>query len=158
MEITNIVLSGFVATSVMTTFIYLIHISKISNADMIGALGSYISSDLLKARLIGTLIHFSIGLSTAFFYVAVWSRFNFSQNLPGVGLLTGFAQGLVVSLGLVVLVAEHHPSERFRKVGFGIALTHLFAHIVYGGVLGTAASYLESTQNLLTSVGQYLYG
>ena len=78
--------------------------------------------------------------------------------MPGIGLFTGFAQGLVVSLSLVVLIAEHHPQKSFRKAGFGVAIAHLLAHIVYGGFLEINSRYLETSQQLLTSIGKALYG
>jgi hypothetical protein len=49
----------------------------------------------------------------------------------------------VVSLLLVIVVAEHHPLERFREAGFRVGVTHVAAHVVYGLVLGIAVSVFE---------------
>jgi hypothetical protein len=54
--------------------------------------------------------------------------------------LSGPFHGSVVSLMLVVLMAEHHPLERFREAGLRVAVTHVAAHIVYGFVVGGALS------------------
>jgi len=45
----------------------------------------------------------------------------------------------VVSFALVVLVAEHHPLERFQKAGMGVAVAHLLGHLVYGLIIGLLA-------------------
>jgi hypothetical protein len=46
----------------------------------------------------------------------------------------------VVSLLLVVIIAEHHPLERFQQAGLPVAITHIAAHLVYGLVFGAGIS------------------
>ena len=158
MSTLHILIAGFIATTAMTTFLYIIHYSRLTNADMLGAIGSFFTENMQSARLLGGVIHYTTGCALAFLYFGVWSYLNINKLMPGIGLFTGFAQGLVVSLSLVVLVAEHHPKRSFRKVGFGVAIAHLLAHVVYGGFLEVHSRYLESSQQLLSSIGKALYG
>ncbi len=77
--------------------------------------------------------------------MGVWSTLPISQfvHYLALGVLFGFAHGLVVSFMLVVLVAEHHPVARFQRAGLDVALAHLAAHIVYGFIVGlVAGAYL----------------
>ncbi|NRA46491.1 MAG: hypothetical protein HRU09_16190 [Oligoflexales bacterium] len=158
MSTIQIIVAGLIATSAMTLFLYIIHFSRLANADMVGAIGSIFTPDMKKARMFGGLIHYTTGCALAFLYVGVWSFIDINKLMPGIGLFTGFAQGLVVSLMLVVLIAEHHPNDSFRRAGFGVAIAHLLAHIVYGGFLEINARYLETSEQLITSIGRVLYG
>ena len=131
------IVGGIVATSVMSAALYFIHWRGFANADMIRALGTMVTKSEEDAILPGVLIHFTSGIIFAFIYVGFWSlwgfdAFNFYLVL---GFITGLAHGLVVSFVLVALVAEHHPIEKFREAGMGVALAHLGGHVVYGLVL-----------------------
>lgn len=154
----HILVAGLISTTAMTLFLYAIHLTRISNADIVGAIGTFFTPNLKTARLVGSTIHYTVGCLLAFLYVGVWSFIDMNKLMPGIGLFTGFAQGLVVSLLLVVVVAEHHPKESFRKAGFKVAIAHLIAHVVYGGFLEINTRYLESSQQLLSSIGKALYG
>jgi hypothetical protein len=63
-------------------------------------------------------------------------------RLVVLGSMMGFVQGLVVSIGLVIVVAEHHPVERFRKAGVKVALIHLIAHVIFGAIVGLVSALL----------------
>jgi hypothetical protein len=52
------------------------------------------------------------------------------------GAGVGFLHGLIVSLGLVWVVAEQHPLQEFNEAGMAIGLSHIVGHVVYGGVVG----------------------
>lgn len=139
------VLAGLIATVVMTASLYAIHWRGMAEADMLRALGSLITRDEATALPVGIMIHLVSGIVFAFVYIVVWSTLPLHafQHYVLLGLLTGFAHGLVVSFALVVLVAEHHPLERFQRAGIGVALAHLLAHVVYGLLIGiVAGSYL----------------
>lgn len=135
-----IVLSGFVGTSSMTIFLWLITAYGISNVDMVRALGSSITHDESNAFLPGLLVHYSAGLMFSFLYVFIFniipelSRYLFGYIMAG-GLL-GFVHGLVFALLLMIVVAEHHPLAKYKKAGFGVATYHFLGHIIYGLTLG----------------------
>jgi hypothetical protein len=132
---------GFVATGMMALTLYLINWGGFANADMINAVGSFVTKNEADALGTGLLIHFAVGITFAFVYVGAWSAWalpGFQQYLL-LGVLSGAFHGLVVSFLLVAVVAEHHPLERFQKAGVGVAAAHWVAHLVYGLVIGIGA-------------------
>lgn len=137
----GVILSGFLATLAMTVALYFVHWSKLANGDMIRAIGSFFTNNMRQAFLIGLGLHFSVGIIIAFIYFKLFSIFDFKTEvgyLTG-GSLMGLAHGFVVSFIMIIMVAEHHPSERYRRVGFPVALLHMLAHVVYGVTLGYLA-------------------
>ena len=139
------ILAGLIATVVMTVSLYAIHWRGFAEADMMRALGSILTRSEANALPVGAVIHVLSGIGFAFLYVIVWSTLPLAefQHYLLLGLVTGFAHGLVVSFMLVILVAEHHPLQRFQSAGIGVAVAHLVAHVVYGLLVGiVAGSYL----------------
>lgn len=141
-------LIGFTATFIMTLSLYFFHWRGFANGDMVRALGSFVTRNYEGSFVPGLVIHLVSGVTFAILYVYVWSQFP--QIVAGgiatyvmVGALCGFAQGLVISLSLVVFVAEHHPLEQFRVAGLKVALIHLIAHIAYGATVGMMTGALH---------------
>jgi Family of unknown function (DUF6789) len=149
------VLAGVIATVVMTASLYAIHWRGFAEADMLRALGSIFTRKESNALPVGVVLHFLSGIVFAFLYVVVWSTLpvNAFQHYVLLGLFTGFAHGLVVSYVLVVLVAEHHPLERFQRAGIGVAVAHLAAHVVYGLLVGIVAGSFLLQLNWLPKLG-----
>lgn len=144
-EILQTVLAGLIATAVMSAALYAIHWKGFAEADMIRALGSIVTRNEANAVPLGVIIHFVSGIVFAFLYILVWSTLPLAEfrHYLLLGLVTGFAHGLVVSFLLVILVAEHHPVARFQQAGIGVAVAHLVAHVIYGVLVGiVAGSYL----------------
>ncbi len=139
MNILTVFLSGIIATGVMCGFLELITKSKIANADMIRAVGSLFTREYKNSLYPGLFVQFSFGILFSFIYFAVFSFFVPSSLILGLttGFVMGFFHGMVVSMALVIAVAEHHPLERFRESGFSIAAAHVGGHIFYGLTLGT---------------------
>ena len=133
-----IILSGILGTSGMSLVMWLITRSGLANADMIGAVGSIYTRSSENALLPGIIMHFTAGIIFAFLYVVFLSLFSLGSvgAYIGMGAMTGVFHGLVVSFILVVLVAEHHPLEQFRKGGSEVAVAHLVGHIIYGLIVG----------------------
>jgi len=145
LPILQTVLAGLIATLAMTASLYAVHWRGLAEADMIRALGSLLSRNEAGSLPLGVAIHGISGIVFAFVYVVVWSTLPVTafQHYLLLGVLTGFAHGLVVSFALVILVAEHHPLPRFQNVGMGVAVAHLVAHVIYGLLVGiVAGSYL----------------
>ena len=141
MSLLQISLIGLLATTVMTAFLYFIHWAGFANGDMVRAIGSAITKRYDGSFWTGMAVHYVSGIIFAIIYVYILALVppladDQAIKMAGLGALLGFVHGLVVSLGLVVVVAEHHPMEQFRRAGFGVALVHLAAHVVYGGVVG----------------------
>jgi glucan phosphoethanolaminetransferase (alkaline phosphatase superfamily) len=149
------VLAGLIGTAVMTASLYAIHWRGFAEADMMRALGSIITRSESNSLPYGMLLHFLSGIVFAFLYVIVWSTLPLTElrHYVLLGLVTGFAHGLVVSFMLVILVAEHHPLPRFQNAGIGVALAHLGAHVVYGLIVGVVAGSFLLRLDLLPKLG-----
>lgn len=137
----GVILSGILATFAMTLAMYFVQWSKLANGDMIRALGSFFTNDPRKGFIIGLILHYTVGSILAFIYFKLFSIFSLQTETGylGTGALMGLAHGFVVSFIMIILVAEHHPQERYRKVGFPVALLHILGHVVYGTTLGYCA-------------------
>lgn len=138
MNILTVFLAGLVATGVMCAFLEIITKSKIANADMIRAIGSMFTKEYENSLSPGLFVQFSFGVFFSFIYFAVFSFFVPSSLILGLtaGFVMGFFHGMVVSMALVISVAEHHPLEKFRESGFAIAAAHVVGHMFYGLTLG----------------------
>src|SRR5215217_8634267 len=136
-------LSGFLGTTAMTALLWLLTGFRIADVDMVRAIGSLITRSLHKALLPGLLVHFGAGIlfSYAYAYCLSIPTQSTMEGYTGLGAFLGFMHGLVVSIALIVLVAEHHPLQRFKKAGFQVALYHLLAHVLYGAVVGLTQGY-----------------
>ncbi|NDE16654.1 hypothetical protein EBZ80_17155 [bacterium] len=145
-----IVMTGIAATTAMTSFLYIIHWTGFANGDMVRAIGSAITGREEKSLLPGMAFHFIAGILFAALYIYTLSFIpDMARGSPGrvarlteLGALLGFVQGLIVSFGLVIAVAEHHPIDRFREAGFRVALVHIVAHVIFGAVVGMMAAMI----------------
>ena len=144
-ELVSVVITGLIATAVMSTALYAVHWKGFANADMINAVGSLFTRSEGDALSVGLAVHFLSGVIFAVLYIGFWSVLAVGsvQAYVMLGLITGFAHGFVVSFLLVAVVAQHHPIERFRNAGIGVAAAHLFAHVIYGAVMGFFAGYFQ---------------
>ena len=143
-DILRACLIGVAATSAMTFGLFLLHWKGFATGDMVRALGSAVTGRYENSLGLGMIIHFTFGILFAIMYISVWSRLPDIANAAvwqylGLGVFCGFALGLVVSMVLMVIIAEYHPLQRFRASGFGVALVHVFGHMIYGGTVGLLA-------------------
>ncbi len=153
-EILQTILAGIIATAAMCVALFIIQWRGLAEADMVRAIGSIVTRNEQNAMPIGLVIQFVSGVGFAFLYIIVWSTLPLAefQHYVLLGLVTGFAHGLVVSFMLVVLVAEHHPLPRFQNAGMGVAIAHLVAHVVYGLLVGLVAASFGVQLNYLPSI------
>ena len=147
MNLFQILLVGLLGTSVMTACLYTLHWSGFANGDMIRAIGSAITKRYEGSFWPGLGIHYASGIIFAGIYVYILSLVppladSQVMKMAGLGALLGFVHGLVVSMGLLIVVAEHHPMEQFREAGFGVAILHLAAHVVFGGIIGCCVAVI----------------
>ena len=148
-------LVGIAGAIVMSALMYGIHYAGLAEADMIRAIGSIITKAEDDALFVGSAVHLTSGVVFSFVYVAFLSLFPF-EGVGGFflfGIVAGAFHGLVVSFVLVSVVAGHHPLERFRQAGFGVAVTHLIGHVAYGGVVGAAAGWYGLRFDFITQLG-----
>ncbi|MGE5353641.1 MAG: hypothetical protein ACM3P0_16260 [Acidobacteriota bacterium] len=132
------IISGAVATAVMTLFLEAVTRSGLAHADMVKAIGSMVTKSAHNAFKTGIIIHFAWGIFFGVCYTFILAMFNIHMiaYTTAVGASIGFVHGFAVSLMLVVVVAEHHPLEKYRNPGIQVAVAHFVAHVLYGLVVG----------------------
>lgn len=138
--------AGIVATLVMSFTMYLVHWSKLANADMIRAIGGLLSKHKPeRAFRVGIITHAIAGAMFAFPYAIMVSIFpdgSFYQR-AGIGGLLGFFHGFIFSFFLIVMVAENHPDHSFQKAGLSVAGAHVLGHFIYGLTMGILVYLLQ---------------
>jgi hypothetical protein len=139
LQLASIALAGgLLGTGGMTLFMWIVDRSGLVNADMMRAVGSLLTKSYDNALLPGVLIHFGSGIVFAGIYGAIIAGLQPSRfsTCLAFAMAMGAFHGGVVSLMLVVAVAERHPLEKFRQAGFSVAGVHWIAHVIYGAFVG----------------------
>jgi hypothetical protein len=131
------ILAGVVATAGMTSFLWLMDKTGKVNANMVRAVGSAVTRSIETSLLPGIIIQFASGIFFAFIYIYALSLLQLSNPFSYVlaGGIIGFAHGFAFSF-IMVILAEHHPVERFQNAGFQVAIAHFVAHVIYGSLIG----------------------
>lgn len=139
-----VIIAGIFATLAMTGVLYFTHLTRMANGDMVRAIGSYITRSKKNALPVGLGLHIFSGILFVCIYLVIWNYLGFTRpkELLLVGTMFGFAHGIAVSIMMIIFVAEHHPLPEYRQVGFAVAVSHVFAHTVYGAMVGFLAGYL----------------
>ena len=109
-----------------------------ARTDMIVALGSMFTKSRENAWRVGATVHIVSAVGFALAYTLLMHVLGYTQ-MPwsaALGAGIGFLHGLIVSLGLVWVVAERHPLEEFNEAGLAIGLSHIVGHVAYGAVVG----------------------
>lgn len=132
--------AGLLGGAAMQVAMWLITRSGWAKGDMILALGSLLTKSRANATMVGRAVHLASAVAFAFVYALLMLFAGFTalpQSLMlGIGI--GFAHGMIVSLILIWVVADHHPLEEFREADLAIGLSHLVGHIAYGAFVGVA--------------------
>jgi hypothetical protein len=84
------------------------------------------------------VIHVTAALGFALVYTLLLVMLGYT-HLPlslVVGLAVGALHGIIVSLMLVWVVADHHPLEEFKDADLLVGLSHFAGHVAYGAVIG----------------------
>jgi hypothetical protein len=141
--IPTVVIAGLIGTTGMTIVLWTVDRTGRVNANMVRALGSALTRSVDTSLLPGLAIQYISGVIFAFFYIYFLQMLKLSDALSFAiaGGVIGFAHGFAFSF-IMVILAEHHPIEKFQNAGFQVAITHFFAHIVYGGLVGLVAGLL----------------
>ena len=104
---------------------------------MVRAVGSAVTRSVDSSLWPGLIIQFVSGIFFAFIYMTALNMLQLQEisSLVIAGGVIGFAHGFAFSFVMVIL-AEHHPVEKFQNAGFQVAIVHFLAHIVYGILVG----------------------
>jgi hypothetical protein len=130
--------AGLLGGIVMEGVLWVIGRGGWAKADMIVALGSMFTKSRDTAWRVGALLHIVSAIGFALAYTLLMHALGFTE-MPQSAMLgagVGFIHGLIVSLGLVWVVAEQHPLEEFNEAGLAIGLSHIVGHVAYGAVVG----------------------
>src|SRR5687767_7423119 len=131
-------MAGLLGGIVMEGVLWIIGRGGWAKADMIVALGSMFTKSRDTAWRVGALLHVVAAIGFAMGYTLLMYHLGYT-TMPmsaAVGVGVGFLHGLIVSLGLVWVVAEQHPLEEFNEAGLAIGLSHIVGHVAYGAVVG----------------------
>ena len=134
----SVLLDGFVGVLSMFSIMWLITNSGLANCNMVGAIGSMLTKDRQKENLYGFTVYLFGGLFFAFLYNYIFlaTKIPSMNFMLFMSLFLGFIHGLVVSYAIIAVFSHQHKDERFKDVSIGIALAHLFAHMLFGLTLG----------------------
>ena len=130
--------AGVLGALALELTLWLITRSGWAKGNMVVALGSFLTKSRADAWRVGVVVHTTAAVIYAISYTLLMMQVNLT-TIPGafgLGLGIGFVHGMVVSLGLVWVVAEHHPLQEFRDAGLAIGVSHLAAHVAFGGTVG----------------------
>lgn len=134
----TVFIAGVLGGMAMEGTLWLIGAAGWAKADMIVALGGLLTKRRDNAWRVGAFVHAVAAILFAILYTLLMVQLG-TTAMPISMLLggaVGFIHGLIVSLGLVWVVAERHPLEEFNEAGLAIGLSHLVGHVVYGLVVG----------------------
>ncbi len=130
--------AGVLGGLAMEAVLWAIGAAGWAKANMVVALGSLLTKSRENAWRVGIFVHLLSAIGFAALYVALMHSLGFTRmpHSMMLGAAVGFGHGLIVSLGLVWVVAEQHPLEEFSEAGLAIGLAHIVGHVAYGAVIG----------------------
>ena len=106
--------------------------------DMILALGSLLTKRREHAHRVGLIVHAAAALAFGLGYTLLMVALGIT-GMPlsmMLGLGVGVLHGMIFSLMLVWVVADHHPLEEFKEADLLVGLCHLAGHAAFGAVAG----------------------
>jgi hypothetical protein len=144
---------GFAGTLVLTTVLRAANEGGLTRMDLPFLLGTAFTGDRVRAKALGYLLHFALGLIFALVYYAILSAIG--ESGWWLGAIFGLAHGLFAGTALVnLLLPLVHPRmgsdltaapavallERpgFMMVNYGLRtpLVSVAAHVGYGALVG----------------------
>ena len=130
--------AGILAGLAMELAMWLIGRAGHVKGDMILALGSLLSKTRDNAYRVGLVIHVTAAVGFALVYTLLMVTLGYTHMPMSLmlGLGVGVMHGLLVSLMLVWVAADHHPLEEFKEADLLVGLSHFAGHVAYGGVVG----------------------
>jgi hypothetical protein len=153
MSIWGAVAGGFVGTIVLTSGLRAASELRLTRMDLPFLLGTVVSSDRVRAKAAGYLLHFAFGLGFALVYYAIFKAID--EANWWLGALFGATHAVFAGTALVnVLLPVVHPRmgttttaadaspvlepPGFLLVNYGTStpLVTLVMHIAYGAIVG----------------------
>lgn len=133
-------LAGFFGVLVMTFFLRRARYLHLPESQMVRAVGSLVTRNYETSLVPGTTIHFGMGILFGYGYSILLSTVPMTGGNPLIVIalcsFMGLVHGLIVTLFLVIAVAENHPLERFKSLTPGDMTSHVISHLAYGATVG----------------------
>lgn len=130
--------AGALAGVAIEAVLWVVGTAGWAKANMVVALGSLFTRSRDTAFRVGIVLHSVAAIVFAVLYTLLMMKLGYTE-MPAsmmLGAGVGFVHGLIVSLGLVWVVAEQHPLAEFNEAGLAIGLSHILGHVVYGAIVG----------------------
>lgn len=130
--------AGALAGVAMEAVLWVVGTAGWAKANMVVALGSLFTRSRDTAFRVGIVLHSVAAIVFAVLYTLLMMKLGYTE-MPAsmmLGAGVGFVHGLIVSLGLVWVVADQHPLAEFNEAGLAIGLSHILGHVVYGAIVG----------------------
>jgi len=145
-------IAGLIGVIVMNIFLRAVKIFNVPESQMIRAIGSIVTKNADTAMVPGTILHAIGGLFFAYvYYVLIHFTPEISNEMEGGAVifmficgLIGIVHGLLVTLFLVISVAQYHPLERYRSMEPSDMAAHVIAHGAYGATVGFMIGWLPT--------------
>ena len=135
--------AGIAGVLVMTVVMRRASVLHLPETQMIRAIGAIITKDADRALWPGFVVHLIAGTLIAYLYMMLLSTAPLPSdgNIGAITLvvactLMGLVHGVVVTLFLVISVAQYHPIEQFRRLNPGDMAAHVIGHLAYGAIVG----------------------
>ena len=127
------VAAGLVGTAVMTALIYMMPLMGLPKMDIIGMLGTMFTADEGTANIVGTVVHFLLGIIFAIIYAFLWD-----SVIGDPTALWGLAFGLVHGIIAVIVMPtmrNMHPRPPEMEMGPLLMAGLIVGHIIFGIVV-----------------------
>ncbi len=143
---------GVVATAMLTAILIVFQLAGRTRLDLPLVLGTLVTGDPDRARIVGSLLHLAMGQFFALFYVAAFATLERSDWW--LGAMFGLGHATIALAVIVPLLPGLHPRMASERAGpssvalleppglfalnYGISTpaVAIAAHVVYGAVLG----------------------
>lgn len=136
------ILAGLLGAGAMWLSMRLIERAAPPTGGMVIAVGSLLTRSRENALGAGLAVYLAAAVVFGLLYTTLLNMIGFTKWPHAFFAAGGFGlfHGLVVSLGLVWIVSDHHPLEEFRSATPLVFLSHFAGHIVFGLVVGLVIS------------------
>jgi hypothetical protein len=157
MSIWGALAGGFAGTLVLTTALRAANELKLTRIDLPFLLGTALTANRTRAKAVGYVLHFLLGLLFALGYYAIFLAIN--RDGWWLGAIFGAAHGLFAGTALVnILLPLVHPRMGSPLTGAGTAalleppgflmlnygpqtpIVNLLGHVAYGTIVGGFSS------------------
>ena len=130
--------AGVLGGLAMEFVMWLISRAGLAKGDMILALGSLLTKTRESAYRVGLVVHVTAAMGFALVYTLLMVTLGYTHMPMSLmlGLGVGVMHGLLVSLMLVWVVADHHPLEEFKEADLLVGVSHMAGHVAYGAMIG----------------------